>query len=135
MRGGVESTEEAKSDERTTGRKSAKGRTIDYRGSATTKPKPEPSKQRGAGKKNKVEKTWAKRVKGRTKDESETADSNERNDSNNPNHMKSKQTRRRPKTMPRRKSRRIKGCQSHKARKRPSTSASKKASNQEMLEW
>ena len=71
----LESGEEAESNQRTTRRKSAKERTSDNRGSGMSELDPVLAKRRGVRNNNKVEKTWAERVIGRTKDESETSDS------------------------------------------------------------
>ena len=91
LRGRVGSIRQAEFDKRMSRRKLAKGR---------------PTKQGGAGKEKEVVKTWAERVKGRTKDESETTDSStdsvsdedesettdsdKRSDLDEPNHVKAK---------------------------------------------
>ena len=114
LRGGVESTEEAKSDKRTTRRKSAKGRTVDCRGSGMREPDPDPTEQGGdraergktSGRVGARTTTWSDVVKGLEEDESKTFDSHKsRNemeiaysdkmgDSDELNHVKVKQTRR-----------------------------------------
>ena len=78
----VEEAEEAKSDERTTGRKSSKGRSTDCRGSGMSKPKPTKREGDNRAKRGKAmekkAKTWAEITKVQIEDELEIADSDKR---------------------------------------------------------
>ena len=61
---------------------------------------------------------WADVVEGLQEDESETADLVEESDSEEPNHIKARQTRRQPKTIPRQESRRSEGRRSRRGKKK-----------------
>ena len=105
LRGREEPAEEAESDERMKGITLAKGRPAKWRGSGM-------SKLESAEGKGKV---IDKDESGRTDlinggDELETVDSMDRGDSNEPSHAKAKRTRRQLKMIPRRESRRVRGC-------------------------